>query len=858
MFVRLLILAFSAVCTLLLTGEPAHARGQECALTSLGEPAIELSTEIGDGETLRPITTRATILVPRTWEIAADLLREEPDAEYRYAMRCVLGAWWWPTDDGSRPVVTLTGEHISVAAKLKRYPWREQKEYRAFWEWDVRPGAWTLRLLPANSASAWEAIPPVVSVAEWRAVRVTAKGMAIKQLSPQPTSRDGRTLVWTPAGGERLPIQVVLAPSTADDLVFGVNAWPAWMSMLQYYAANLTFFILLAVLAVRLHRRHGPAGRRVARGLALVIAAAVVMRALALIDDILPAVAGVYNWKSASYLTHPGGEPLPAYHLENQLGVWLTSVWVVVTPAVWCSLLALIALPLWWRSRPGRAWRWLVATGLALPVVFAWALTLYTVKYASLFTTGASKRLEVNTLNLENVILAALQGLLMGVVVLGLIRRVLNSSPDRLPIIERVHRLFVVPALAVLAIASPIQHTIRLMISAEEWAWFSEDTAVEWGQDFLLAYPHDLINWVADQQHLLVQLALLVALHQLRKQPLDRTARFLLALLLMEAVMGWTWEYAGLDLPLAAIAGTAALLACLRWGRRRSVIPSAGAQNLSARHLAELAREQRRLETRARALDRSLSSVETEWDRDDSDRKEISDSLTALRRRVGLGDDPAITPLDVALSWGPGRNWWHNGRIAAKYTLIAAVPAMAINTWLTWSENFPRQLATNYFSLNQLAVHVLSSLAFWACSGMVLGCLWRELPGRRGYTKTLAILLAVAIDAAVYFAFQLASGVSAGFEPYLISLVMQFIVLTCAGVMMDLRTLQRQRSVWSRRFEPLLAVYRITTASTAVPILLAQVVAIVGLWQQVKNGVDLGPAVEPSRGGTTPQQGTGP
>jgi hypothetical protein len=111
----------------------------------------------------------------------------------------------------------------------------------------------------------------------------------------------------------------------------------------------------------------------------------------------------------------------------------------------------------------------------------------------------------------------------------------------------------------------------------------------------------------------------------------------------------------------------------------------------------------------------------------------------------------------------------------------------------------------------------------------------RLLPGRRGYTRALAMWLVLVIPVTLdsLITYLLAE------DPYMFWLISQAALLpllTVTGIAMDMETFRGERLYWRSRPKLLLSVYQWRSASVQIAFTLAQVVAVVGLWQQLKGG----------------------
>lgn len=80
----------------------------------------------------------------------------------------------------------------------------------------------------------------------------------------------------------------------------------------------------------------------------------------------------------------------------------------------------------------------------------------------------------------------------------------------------------------------------------------------------------------------------------------------------------------------------------------------------------------------------------------------------------------------------------------------------------------------------------------------------------------------------------------------LVRVLLLFLVLTVVAVLMDARTLQTRPGGLASRLTPVAVVYRLGTAGSGIALIVAQAAAILGLWTQLRHGIDITSQVDTS------------
>ncbi len=91
---------------------------------------------------------------------------------------------------------------------------------------------------------------------------------------------------------------------------------------------------------------------------------------------------------------------------------------------------------------------------------------------------------------------------------------------------------------------------------------------------------------------------------------------------------------------------------------------------------------------------------------------------------------------DMAFAFGPGTNWWENGKRAVQVGwILALLPALLYLYALLTQSGWQFLSLSSYFGPLNLLIVVLQEIAFWVVAAFLLGCLYPYLPGSNGGKK---------------------------------------------------------------------------------------------------------------------------
>ncbi|GAA2796516.1 DUF6185 family protein [Kitasatospora sp. CM 4170] len=794
---------------------PAAAADEDrCEVQQLATAQVTTSIAL-DHRDLTYVRARSamTIEVPQAWKYAADLKLSVASDEYRRAMRCLIrqeGEFettrydeWIPR----HPKVTASGSTTTVY--YEAYSWLDRGDY-------YYVGPWRIETLGAHWGVTLER-PSALRSAWWKRVEVDPNGIDVTRLRVAPSESDSETLAWlTPAGSQAPAVELYLLPPWQQKVAASA-ADPPWRQLSS--VGGLAWWLGVSLLAMIAARRAvlestSPTGSSAGRTLLHWggISAAVAV--------LLFLVSGL----SLRDLADGRGDSL----------LCLGTGWVLV-------LLA----------RPG------VRTGLAISLAGAGALLV--VGVPELF--GLPAELFSGSAVIDGPALLAIT--LVGTVALWMwlvgiaawVSRTLRgrSNPSGgVPPARWMLRLLAVSVLVVGCYVWATEH---------DWqraSWLHEKLSPSYGPDHLQALGRGLdwlprlvpawayFNWA----WVLTGLAIAVVL---KFRPSDspswlepgRRERIPIALFFSTVVaLGLGW-YAESDVLVSVwlVLNIVVIQLLLAVGRRYAVLnqEAGGDDRLGSRlrksdrdGVMGLARRYRELHSRLHHADRGGSGEPGE------SRNDLEGELQELQwlhpgQAGSVSFPPQVTPVDVALSFGPHDSWWENGRRAASLAGIVGIPASGVMLW----EDFIKGDAwvTTLYTYLGLPSVVTSFLAWevtWAGAGFTLGVLWRLLPGRRGPARALSLGIAFALPVAIDILVRHLLDQPLGNTAVAASLML--FVLTLTSLQMDIDTFHGERQYWPTRVGLLFSVYQMRAFSVQVAYLVAQVVAMLTIWQFFSSG----------------------
>ncbi|WP_218037975.1 DUF6185 family protein, partial [Streptomyces lycii] len=803
--------------------------GDPCHSAWLAGERAEASISLDHrNRTHTKVTTRLKVRVPSGWPYASGLLMGEESEEYRRAVRCLTRGPESHTDRWSErreglPRVTPGRDGIDV--EVPAYTWVDSGGPRPVGPWQLTAGAtrWEIRFTPS----------PALGRADWKRVTVDPGAPGAETASPPPARGEGgTTLVWEPPDGraEAPAVRVVVKPAWQrswaarynDQLFFNAS-----------YAGELLWDIgLLAAVLYGARRTRGsgagaPAESRALRNLVVTVWCTFLLLRIVDGDDVffhLPSV-------------DVGHEPL---------------ISLATTGAVGLTLLLL-----------GRPRRTVLAAGLLLC-----ALPLAVLVSPGSFGLDEGFDVPGNTSYGAGAALAAAAWCLLCLGFLGVTAAVWRPARDCGLLGDRPPRVPggpPGPRRLRLRVAGPLVALAALGVGASyataterDWlrtSWPSDRTDAYYGMAHLADAMNEIGWFTPNAQNwwfnafwwLPATLALLALLraraHRPGSSPIAPEGPdhwWVLVFFPLGVVGSFGWFTANGALTWLWLPVTmGALHLAVASGRRRAVleqplersgVPLGAAIGEADRvKLLDRARRFREIHAQLRRLDQGQSDDEAH------SRRAFERELRGMHHwnaPSGRADrlPGAVSVVDAALAWGPRATWWGNGRHAAARAALWGLPATGL---LVWADMLRGEFLTGTldygFGIPDMVAAILYWEIGWAGAGFVLGVLWRRLPGRRGLVKALPVAAAYAVPVGADAVGNLLTGES----QYTLALYVSamLLVLSVTGIGMDLATFRGERRYWQSGLGLLLSVYQMRAFSLQMASVLAQVIALVTIWQ---------------------------
>ncbi|GIH32787.1 DUF6185 family protein [Microbispora amethystogenes] len=805
---------------------PALAAAAPCASGPPASAWIETSVTVEErGHDTAVLRSTTWVGVPRDWAGAAALLGATT------ADGCLLpeggSSSATMSPDGAEVVVRHTEE---TPVQLYGAEWATQLAGL----WSVRQSGrtWFVALLHAPAD-----LPPGLAKARWRAVAVRAPDSGVRGVKPLPSeTRPDHTYVWRDAA---VPprVEVALRMSARAEFQRWTNTQGEAVLTVATYLGFALPYLLLAVLLVLLRRRSADPGERALAG--------IMLGALALITAV-ETITAVLVLSGTAFFAHLFG--------LTDLGAIL----VLAAPlfaAAWRSARRRIRRPSPVSAAPGptdpgptdpgptdAGAGEAVSTGSGLDALTGPAFGGVVLAGVALVAVSGfgplAKRHAYEQPDLTPVASAAATALLLTGAAWVIAVRAARVPGRRTPRAVRTLLRWSVPGLALLTLGF-VAHAVVIGLLDP---WQSLPDVV--GSPFFLLSSLAYLMWPL----VVLLLLLLLRLHGRRTDTVGPLTAWLVVFLFVVGTIRWPSTYAGMPVPLAALTGLTVLPLLLRLTRRAEP-PDPG---VSRRRLAMVVEEHRTLEAREKGLRRRWAAGDMDDAAYHRENEPVVERIGRLRGEIGLDPrrEDGLTPLDLALSRGPGGSWWANARLASRYASYVGAPAAVFLIWATWSADstghdgwLDRLREPNGFY--GLAGDLIGGLLIWPVAGFVLGALWRRLPGRRGYLKGVVPVLAYGAATGAHAMLNNLIG-QAPVRGSLVRVLLLFLVLTVVAVLMDARTLQTRPGGLASRLTPVAVVYRLGTAGSGIALIVAQAAAILGLWTQLRHGIDITSQVDTS------------
>ncbi|WP_405977532.1 DUF6185 family protein [Streptomyces sp. NBC_00158] len=781
------------------------------------------------------VTSNLTVTVPvDAWPLAEDLASSETSAEYKTAMRCLLR----DDDEDPRnrewryrdPLVTVRGGMVTV--DYEATAWIEQA--RGFWlgpwkiEVDPKGEKWVVRLLPPRS----------LDHAKWGQVEVKLNGLEAHDVFPEVTSADPVRLVWSDP--ESVRVQVYVDPPWQRSFNVGERWWSlGWVGVASWWVFTS---IVMVVGVWRAWREKGSrpsaeSGPEGWEGLARMVR--------------LWAVLSVVVALTLRLLLLDPPQPVPP---------WRYPVTLLLG-----AVLLLAARP-WRRSGPSPAVGETGAAGLAgtrerrpgvIVAVAVIAAAAAVLGYLRVVPSRGDVVLPLSALATLWLWLAAVAAWAWCFAREGeLLRRSWSRARDDAPVRWTVVAGALLAGVAA-ALLSSFWWTKDRNLRRSNWLVDPSGTArAEQQARFLEEFAYSALTWVYAYAWLLSGIALVALLNirvKARRALADGKgeatslgpagADLLLTVAVFALAVGFRQvEFAGSNVLFGFwfLMMIGSLYAVAGIGRRYSVLGRTGPEfrrrrlgTKRSRHvLLAKAHEFRNVHHQLYLLDRGRG--EGDLKRDDLERKLGGLQKWLFRGWDGEGPPPEqISVLDTALSWGPGKDWWDNARRAGRLAFGFGFPASVALVWLSYLRDGPTQMATfqSLVGIPEIVAKCLAWQVAWTGAGLVLGALWRVLPGRRSPVRALSLTAAYAVPVCVGALITEITDTELGYV--FLHVALMLLVLTLTSIWMDMESFSEERRFWPSRVGLLLSVYQLRGLSTQVAYLAAQLAIVVGVWRSL-------------------------
>ncbi|MFB7862605.1 DUF6185 family protein [Streptomyces sp. NPDC056069] len=780
------------------------------------------------GQESTQVSSELDIKIPRTWMWAPYLLLSEDTEEYRTAMRCLMRSADVPMQyrdtEWQYRKPQVSADKVWITVRQRTVTWVSVTGDRDVGPWHIDAGSryWTLTLVP----------PDALAGARWSQVRVDLGGRPARSVRPTPTVGTATELTWRTSPNDAGPppeLRLLLQPPA---LKANSARWAHYPWDMAEALGWLTWDLVVAAL----------------------------------------------SWKLVKELAHrpPLALPTAAQEATQQNLRLLVPLWLLITtvytldehflrPSAGLAVSTALGLLLCFVGRPGRAATaaaalavGFIAAVLAQPTAFGLPRRMvlhWKVDPAEVAAFDTAGGTYWYALACAALVLIWLIGLVSTGLQLWRSSKLPTSGGARPS--GRIS-LGVLAALAGVSCALPATS----MAATETWwrrvSWLADQSEGDYSAFHTATvfndqrwFPSDFLDWIpASAWWWTTGFALLAVARAWRTapgyggelpRPLELTLLKVFFVVTVAPIAGW---YGGVPLPLLSLALVwLALTAVLALGRRGAVLSRELASGVPLRdvigerhrtRLMNMARQHRELHAELRRLEQGQTEVERAAVERKLDRLHRWTRPNSRHRHDRVPLPHSVGPVELALAWGPRAGWWDNGRRAAKVAALVGLPATCVLFWVDhvrgtqWTDKFSER-----FGLADIVMYGVSSELIFAGAGFVLGALWRILPGRRGPGRGFGLALVYGLPLLVDQLGNYVAGQSGGNE--LLDAALMTLVLTLTGTVLDIDTFRQERRYWPTRAGLLLSLYQMRSASAQVALFVAQVVALVTIWQQLSG-----------------------
>ncbi|MFJ4522170.1 DUF6185 family protein [Streptomyces sp. NPDC088810] len=282
-----------------------------------------------------------------------------------------------------------------------------------------------------------------------------------------------------------------------------------------------------------------------------------------------------------------------------------------------------------------------------------------------------------------------------------------------------------------------------------------------------------------------------------------------------------------------------ALYGILHIGRRRSVLSRMGERFRTVRLGTEQHRHELLKKARQYIDANNQMHLLNRGHADGVTSEQVEEKLHNLHQWLvsaceGVHPPEHISVLDIALAWGPEGRWWSNAVRAGRLAFWFGTPATALLLYYQAQDPYGRRtILDSPTGLPEFAANLILYQMAWTVAGFTLGALWRLLPGRRSQAR--AGILAAAYGLPTVLAAAVVKVMDTDPRPLLLYAALLLVVLALTSIWMDMATFQEAQQYWPSRFALMLSVYQMRGLSGQITWVLAEVAAVVTIYNNLKH-----------------------
>ncbi|MEU7883902.1 DUF6185 family protein [Microbispora bryophytorum] len=683
-----------ALVELLRAAVHASADSSSCYEDRLASARMTARLTVYSEEVDTPsIHSTFVVVIPRDWPRARALLSNPSTAGYRSAMRCLFNppggevnrSW---EDRLTTPEVKVDNSNITVTDDVDTFI-NNPGSATGPWRTALRPNGWTLGIVA----------PVALRRAMWSEVSVVVGSAWRYWVNILPAEATVDSLVWKNIAGVDNRWLFELQPDWQASMVGALSIYPG--STWSTCVAQLSYTIVL-IWALFVVRRAGAENRwlaeyplRAAKHNRAAYLRASTRRATRLVTVQLAVVIAIAI-DAATYDSWMHG---PILGFQPSLDGWGSVYWLV-DMLFWGAAISTIA----WACRL-RAYKLLVVVTMGCIIGSFGPLV------------GDNHQAAFGT--------AYLVMLIIGMAVLNvfrLVRHPFDKGKYRTPMWVWLGGIAFATASLALFIN---RHAHRIPL----WGWLEENIRpFESISENLVWYPWAFGGLLTDLMGLVIIVTVIAQLHARTAIDGPRLPGRDLALVVWvfaAATTNWQDYVGGVWLPITVVlAGSIfwmALTLSRRWAPLNRPVLRAAQEQLPGGGL----KGYKWLIEEARKSYRSSKDVR-------------ADARSGTQAVEPAASEDAYH-VQLAFALGPYSDPWRTARFAMMVTGVIGIVPGAWFMWMEFSNSYWTYAGGQEFGGVRIPTVLLGEVLFWLVPGLLLGLLWRHLPGRAGAIKVLPI-----------------------------------------------------------------------------------------------------------------------